>query len=85
MRRIVAKLRTAADIAEDRPIPQSDEEIVIQFVEGLPQPEREIFLRHRQGETFRQIAAEMGIAPETALMSLSKVYSSLRVTLEPSG
>lgn len=82
MRRIVAKLTRTADDAEDRPMPQSDD-VVIRFVEGLPQLEREIFLRRQHGETFRQIAESMGLAPETALKSLAKVYSQLRITLEP--
>jgi len=83
MRRIVTKLQMAADVAEDRPMPQSDEAIVIRFVDELPEPQREIFLRHRQGETFREIAASMNLGPKVVLTSIAKSYSHLRMFLMP--
>jgi DNA-directed RNA polymerase specialized sigma24 family protein len=82
-RRIITKLQTGA---EDQPMPQSDEEVlqvVSQLVEALPDPQREIFLRHQQGEPFWQIADSMGLGRKVVLKALSKIYSNLRFILMP--
>lgn len=87
MRGIVARLKaTASDdqVTETARGPQ--EEAIIAYVDSLPEPQRTMMLmRHRDGKTYGQIAEALGWGKTAVLKSLSKIYSELRIALEPSG
>ncbi len=81
-----ASLSQLQAIAAEHPMPRSDEQarsVVMQFIGDLPEPQRTIFLRHQEGETFRDIARSMDLPPKLVLKSLAKAYANLRFVLLP--
>jgi DNA-directed RNA polymerase specialized sigma24 family protein len=87
MRRIVAKLKaTASDDQVTKTATEQQEEAIYAYIDALPELQRTmILLRHRDGQTYAQIAESLGLGKKVVLKSLAKIYAGLRISLEPSG
>lgn len=80
---IVADIREAA---EKHPLQESEQldEAFRAYAASLHEPQRTMFLRHLDGQTYVQIAESMCLGKKAVLKSLAKMYSELRISLEPS-
>lgn len=59
--------------------------IINRYVQSLGLTERAMFLAKQSGLTTREISEEMGIDLTAVCRTLARLYSGLRVSLEPSG
>lgn len=90
MRRVCAELPLEEDILEipdgDGPEPQMEREeertLVHQAVDSLPQPDREIFLRHYYyAQSVREVSEAMGMNESTVKTKLRRGRERLKLTL----
>ena len=64
---------------------RTERRAIERYANTLPEPNKTVLIHRLNGMTPREISNETGMAFTEVCRTLAKVYSELRVTLEPSG
>lgn len=64
-------------------VPEEQKKHAMAYIESLQEPQRTMYLQHRAGVNYRDIARSMGWGPQPVLKSLARIYRDLRFILLP--
>ena len=84
MRCVIATLGET-DLDDGPECTRTERRLIERYANELPEPSKSVLLHRLNGMTPREISNETGIAFTDVCRMLAKLYSELRVTLEPSG